>query len=96
MKHLCITALLFSGLIAAGQGFNAPSFSYFDANKDGKISKSEHEQGRVKRHNELAEEGRMLRNVKNAPSFSEIDTNGDGFITQEEFTAHQNAMRAKK
>lgn len=96
MKYLWITAFIFSGLMAAGQGFNAPSFSYFDTNSDGKISKTEHEDGRTKRHIELAEEGRMLRNVKNAPSFSAIDTNGDGFISQKEFTAHQNAMRGNK
>lgn len=93
MKYLWILALLVSGVMAAGQGFNAPSFSYFDTDGDGKITKSELEDGRQKRHNEMAKEGRMLRNAANAPSFSEIDANGDGFITEEEFKAHQKAMR---
>ena len=96
MKQLWITALMFSGLVAAGQGFNAPSFSYFDTNSDGKITKAELEDGRTKRHAEMAKEGRMLRNAENAPSFSEIDANGDGFITEEEFIAHQNAVRGNK
>lgn len=92
MKVLWMPALVLSGLMAAG-GFNAPSFSYFDVNADGKITKAELEEGRQKRHNEMAKEGRMLRNVENAPTFSEIDANGDGFITKEEFEAHQKARR---
>ena len=95
MKRLWILTLLVSGLMAAGQGFNAPSFSYFDTNSDGKISKSEHEEGRQKRHQKMADEGRMLRNVANAPSFEEMDANGDGFISKDEFAAHQKAMRTK-
>jgi Ca2+-binding EF-hand superfamily protein len=95
MKRLWILALLVSGLMASGQGFNDPSFSYFDTNADGKITKAEHEDGRQKRHKKMADEGRMLRNAADAPTFEEIDANGDGFITQEEFTAHQKAMRAK-
>lgn len=95
MKHLWILALLVGGLMAAGQGFNAPSFSYFDTNSDGKISKTEHEEGRQKRHQKMANEGRMLKNAANAPTFEQMDTNGDGFISKTEFTAHQKAMRAK-
>jgi len=95
MKHLWILALLASSMIASGQGLNDPSFSYFDTNSDGKISKSEHEDGRQKRHQKLADEGRMLRNVENAPSFEEIDANGDGFISKDEYAVHQKAMRTK-
>jgi Ca2+-binding EF-hand superfamily protein len=96
MKKIWITALLFSGLMAAGQGFNAPSFAYFDTNLDGKITQAELEEGRANRHAQMAKEGRMLRNAQNAPSFSELDANGDGFITKEEFAAHQKAMRGTK
>lgn len=95
MKYSWILAIMVSGLMAAGQGFNAPSFSYFDTNADGKISKAEHEEGRQKRHQKMADEGRMLRNAAYAPSFEEMDANGDGFISKEEFTAHQKAMRTK-
>ena len=95
MKRLWILALLASGLMAAGQGFNAPSFSYFDTNSDGKISKTEHEEGRLKRHQKMANEGRMLKSAADAPTFAQMDTNGDGFISKAEFTAHQKAMRAQ-
>jgi len=95
MKYLWILALVASGLMAAGQGFNAPSFAYFDTNADGKISKSEHEDGRQKRHQKMADEGLMQRNAANAPSFEEMDANGDGFISKDEFAAHQKAMRTK-
>jgi Ca2+-binding EF-hand superfamily protein len=94
MKCLWISALLVSGLMAAGQGFNMPSFSYFDTNGDGKISKSEHEEGREKRHQKMGDDGRMMRNAANAPSFEEMDGNGDGFISKDEFAAHQKAMGA--
>ncbi len=95
MKRLWILALLVSASMAAGQGFNAPSFSYFDTNGDGKISKSEHEEGRQKRHQKMADEGKMLRGTANAPGFAEMDANGDGFISKDEFAAHQKAMRTQ-
>lgn len=93
MKRLWILALLVSGVMAAGQGFNAPLFSYFDTDADGKITKSELEDGRKTRHAEMEKEGRMLKNAANMPSFSEMDANGDGLISKEEFSAHQKAMR---
>lgn len=95
MKYLWIMTLLVSGLMAAEQGFNMPKFSFFDTNGDGKITKSELDDGRQKRHNKMAKEGRMLRNIDNAPSFSDIDTNGNGAISPEEFSAHQKARRTR-
>ncbi len=93
MKHLWILAFLVTGMIAAAQGFNPPSFSYFDTDRDGKISKSELEDGRKARHTKMAQEGKMLRNEANAPAFSVLDVNGDGVISEKEFTAHQKAMQ---
>lgn len=93
MKRLLIVVLLFSGAMVFAQGFNMPKFSFFDTNADGKITQSELDDGRQKRHNQMAKEGRMLRNADKAPSFSDIDTNGDGAISQSEFAAHQNARR---
>lgn len=95
MKVLWIVVLLVSGLLAAGQGFNMPSFSFFDTNKDGKITKAELDDGRQKRHNQMAKEGKRLRNMENASSFSNIDANGDGTISPSEFTAHQKARRGR-
>ena len=96
MKHVLILGLLISAVMAAGQGRDMPSFSFFDANGDGKISEQELNDGREKRRAKKASEGKMLRNAANAQSFSEIDTNGDGFISPEEFAAHQSEMRGKK
>ena len=93
MKFILMFSLLTSVLLAVGQGRNMPSPSYFDTNSDGKISEKELNDGRDKYHNEMAKEGRMLRNAKNAPSFSQLDTNGDGYISKEEFKKHQDAMR---
>lgn len=95
MKHLWTVAFLVSSIMAAGQGFNAPSFSYFDADGDGKITRTELEDGRKARHAEMAKEGKMLRNAANAPAFSVMDVNGDGVISKKEFAAHKEAMRTK-
>ncbi len=80
--------------MAAG-GMGMPSFSDFDSNGDGKITQKELNDGRAKRHEQKAKEGRMLRNIQNAPSFAEFDTNGDGVISKEEFAAHQKARRGQ-
>jgi len=95
MKSLWIAVLLTGSLMAAGQGYNQPTFSSFDTNKDGKITESEFNNAREKRMSKHAEQGRMLRNAKNASSFSDIDTNGDGVISKDELTAHQNAKKSK-
>ena len=95
MKILWIVACLVSGVMAAGQGFNAPSFSYFDTDADGKITKTELEEGRKARHAEMSKEGKMLRNAANAPDFSVLDANSDGVISKKEFAAHQKAMQTK-
>ncbi len=96
MKYAWILiAVLVSAVMAAGQGRDMPSFSFFDTDSDGKISQKELNDGREKRHAKKAKEGKMLRNTQNAPSFAEFDTNGDGFISKEEFKAHQKARRAQ-
>jgi len=95
MKKLLVVTFLVCSVVAAKQGYNMPSFSYFDINVDGKISQAELEEGRANRMNKNAQDGKMLRNAKNAASFSDIDTNGNGYISKDEFEAHQNTMKAK-
>jgi len=95
MKHVLILGLVISAVMAAGQGRDMPSFSFYDSDGDGKITQKELNDGRAKRQAKKASEGKMLRNAQNAPSFSEIDTNGDGVISKEEFKAHQKARRAQ-
>ncbi len=95
MRHVWILGLLISAVMAAGQGRDMPSFSFFDSDGDGKITQQELNDGREKRHAQKASEGKMLRNAQNAPSFSDFDTDGDGFISKEEFKAHQKARRVQ-
>lgn len=95
MKHVWIVTLLISAVMAAGQGRDMPSFSFFDADGDGKITEQELNDGRAKRQDQKKSEGKMLRNAQSAQSFAEIDTNGDGYISKEEFAAHQKARRAQ-
>ncbi len=95
MKHILILGLVISAVMAAGQGRDMPSFSFYDSDKDGKITEKELNDGREKRQAKKKSEGKMLRNAQSAPSFSDIDTNGDGVISKEEFQAHQKARRAQ-
>ncbi len=95
MKKMWILALVASAVMAAGQGRDMPSFSFYDSDGDGKITEKELSDGRANRQAKKASEGKMLRNVQSAPSFSEMDTNGDGVISKEEFKAHQQARRAQ-
>lgn len=95
MRHLLVVVVLFSGVVVFAQGFNMPKFSFFDTNSDGKITKSELDEGRQKRHEQMKKEGRMLRNIDQAASFSDMDANGDGTISPAEFSAHQKARRGQ-
>lgn len=90
MKTLTIASLFVgSVLLAAGMGYNMPSFSHFDANNNGKITQTEFEQGQQQRMQKQAEAGKMMRNAGNAPMFDEIDSDGNGYIDKTEFATHQ-------
>ncbi len=64
-----------------GFGGMRPSFSSFDTNGDGKISKDEFNSFINKRKTMMGQRGGMKR----TPQFSMLDKNGDGFISQSEF-----------
>jgi hypothetical protein len=79
----------------AGRGMmrNMPSFSEFDRNGDGSISKQEFDQARANRVKERSQQGYPMRNLANAPTFKEMDLNGDGRITAREFSTAQSQHR---
>lgn len=94
MKSLWIVTLLFSGLIAIELGRPQPSFDFFDTNADGKITKTEFEENRIKWDQlEIAAEKGLLRKMDVTMTFYDVDTNADGIITKEEFRAHQRDPR---
>jgi Ca2+-binding EF-hand superfamily protein len=93
MKKLFITALIVTGVLAAGQGFMMPSYSDFDTDGNSKITQQEFENTQQKRMMQNAAAGKMMRNAGNAPMFSDIDTNNDGNIDVTEFQTHQSANR---
>jgi Ca2+-binding EF-hand superfamily protein len=95
MRHLLISALLLSGLMAGGQGLNQPSFSFYDADADGMITKTEYEMGHQKRTDQMKGDGKMMKNQANAPAFEGIDTDSDGMISPEEFSVHQAEQRGQ-
>ena len=84
MKKLIIVALFISG----GWAVQQPTFSEFDLNNDGKITKSELDEARTQRIKQRADEGRMLRNAGERHSFQQIDINKNGSISKEEFILH--------
>lgn len=79
----------------AGRGMvrNMPSFSEFDRNGDGSISKQEFDQARANRIKERSQQGYPMRNLANAPTFKERDLNGDGRISAREFSTAQSQHR---
>jgi Ca2+-binding EF-hand superfamily protein len=89
MKVLWILALLLSAAMAAGQGQNQPSFSWFDANADGTITKAEFDEGHQKRIEQRKAEGKKMEYMGGTMTFDDLDSDGDGMVTQEEFTEHQ-------
>lgn len=90
MKRLAYaTMLLGTTLLAAGMGYYMPTFSEFDLNGDGHITKAELQKAREDRMIQKANEGKMLRNAGNAPAFEQMDKNGDGVIDANEFKTHQ-------
>ena len=84
MKKLIIVALFTSGVWAGNQ----PTFSEFDLNNDGKITKIEFDEARTQRMKQRADDGRMQRNAGERHSFKQIDINKNGFISKEEFILH--------
>lgn len=72
-----------------GMGRNMPTFADFDTDEDGKIVEAEFLESRQQRINEMAQQGRQMKNVSRAPSFTDIDLNDDGEISRDEFVLHQ-------
>lgn|GEM_PF-5135690 len=65
-----------------------PTFSDFDSNNDGKITKEEFIESRGQRVKSRAKDGRKMKGLKNMPSFADIDKNNDGNIDKAEFDTH--------
>lgn len=78
-----------TGALAMGKGNMMPSYSDFDTDGNGKITKKEFQKTQQKRMTQRAEDGRMMRNAGDAPAFSDIDKNNDGIIDKGELQKHQ-------
>lgn len=95
MKYVLIVSLLLGSTLVAKIDNMAPSFSDFDLNRDGKVTKVEFESTQQKRMKEKSEEGRLMRNIDNIPKFSDVDVNKNKAIDTREFSAYQSERRAK-
>lgn len=68
------------------------SFSVYDKNNDGFLSKKEFYDVREKRVEEKVAAGMPMKNAENTPEFSFFDANGDGKLSQTEFNRGQNTQ----
>ena len=90
-----LVGLLVSSALFAGVENMIPSFSDFDTNRDGKITKNEFEIAQKNRMEKMSASGRMMRNVDNKPSFESMDANKNSSVDTSEFSEHRAAHRAK-
>jgi len=81
------------GMGGRGMGMNMPTFSDFDLDGSGGLTKQEFYDARAQRMRERAQQGFPMRNAPNAPPFETLDSDGDGIIGPGEFGAAQNAHR---
>lgn len=90
-----LVGLLVSSALFAGVENMIPSFSDFDTNRDGKITKKELEVAQKNRMEKQSQSGKMMKNIDNKPSFESMDANKNGSVDTLEFSEHQAAHRAK-
>lgn len=89
MKKITLAMLLASGALVAGMNKNMSSFSDFDVDGNGKITKSEFENLQQAKMKANANAGNLMRNAGDAPTFDMVDANKDGFIDINEFNRQQ-------
>ncbi len=99
VKIIIISAVVLGSLMSLsavqmGGGMqNRTSFSDFDLNEDGVVTKVEFLKARAQKQEARAKAGYPMRNAANAPSFESMDANGDGKMTSDEFLKfRQNRM----
>ncbi|MEE4279809.1 MAG: EF-hand domain-containing protein [Halieaceae bacterium] len=69
------------------------SFSAFDRDADGLVSKKEFDAVHAERMQARAEDGATLRGMPVMPAFADFDQDGDGQLTADEFAAGQEDRR---
>lgn len=80
--------------VAPGGARAVASFSDFDSNGDGVVTRKEFSQVRSERQAAKASQGYPMRNAASSPSFESFDGNGDGQLTPDEFVpGNPNRMR---
>ena len=95
MKQIVLGSFLVATVLLAGVENMVPSFSDFDTNRDGKMTKAEFEKAQENRMKKQSDSGKMMKNIDNRPSFESMDTNKDSFVDTLEFSEHQVKHRAK-
>lgn len=102
MKNLTKSVVAVTVLSGTMFGFqNAEdSFKTADVNGDNIVTSEEFYNKQAKHMEQMAEEGRAMRNAGTAPTFEDIDANGDGKLEFEEYQKfhiqRQQEMREKR
>lgn len=95
MIKIVLVGMLVSVSLLASTENMIPSFSDFDENRDGKISKGEFDVAKENRMKKQFEAGRMTKNIDSKPSFEGMDTNKDKFVDVQEFSEYRSIHREK-
>eukprot|EP01156_Anaeramoeba_ignava_P015195 Anaeramoba_ignava/a612027_16.p2 GENE.a612027_16~~a612027_16.p2 ORF type:complete len:203 (-),score=-9.26 a612027_16:1136-1744(-) len=102
MKNLTKSIIAVTVLSGTMFGYQSAedSFKTADVNGDNIVTSEEFYNNQAKHMEQMAAEGRPMRNAGSAPTFEDIDANGDGMLEFEEYqnfhTQRQQEMREKR
>jgi len=95
MIHKMLVGLVVSSALFAGSENLVPSFSDFDTNRDGKVTKGEFETVLEQRVKKQRDTTKIENNIDQKPSFQAMDSNKDSYVDVVEFSEYKAKFRAK-
>ena len=95
MIKTAMLSLLVCGALFGGNENMIPSFSDFDTNRDGKISKEEFITTQKNRASKEYESTKTVSTINHTPSFEDMDSNKNASVDTVEYSEYKAVYRAK-